>query len=136
MYIIEFLLSGEVVTISQILITIIVAYIVYIGYSKGRFLSTFAFTSITLEIILVSAFLYFQHSNGHIAEEASEEAHYVAIAIAHGILSLYAIAHAVWAWVAARPAYLEGKNYFREHKVSSVILVLSWVLSLLTGVFL
>ena len=132
----EYLFSGEVVTTSQVLVTLIVAFIVYSGYKQGKFYAKFAFVTIILEILLVSGFLYFKHSTGHIAEEASEEAYYVTLAIIHGVLSLYAIGHTLFAWFAATPVYRERGNYFREHQKASIILVAAWVLSLATGVFL
>ena len=133
MQLLDLVFGGAFMTISQAVVTMLVAFIVWYGYQKNLFLKKLAFTTLFVEIILVAVFLSYQTLNGHVVREVHEEAYYAFTGMVHGLLSLYALAHAGLAFVRARKSFAAGQNYFREHSRRSMVLVAAWVLSLVTG---
>jgi len=131
----QLIFSEPIPLIVQIMATVAVVAIIAVGYRKNIFLSRFALITMTIEVIYIVVFLAYRYFGGAIAEEAAEEA-YPLVASVHGIISLIAFACIFIIFPRAYKAYNRGENYFKKHYIYSATMIISWILALVTGLFL
>ena len=131
----QLIFSEPIPLIVQIMATVAVVAIIAVGYRKNIFLSRFALITMTIEVIYIVVFLAYRYFGGAIAEEAAEEAYYALVASVHGIISLIAFACIFIIFPRAYKAY-RGENYFKKHYIYSATMIISWILALVTGLFL
>lgn len=131
----HFLLES-LITPSQVIVVAIMLFVLFRAYRHNVFMVRLAGTTLALEILLVALYLFEQHTSGHIAEEIAEEAPYLMIAIAHGIISLAIMVLSLIFFVLAYRAQRQGENFFKTHPVASGFFAVGWITSLLSGIVL
>ena len=114
-----------------------VLFIIYKGYTEGRFLRALALWTLAYEIGVNVAYMLFR-ALGHVADRAPEVHSPIVtgIAIFHGIFSLLMLCGLVSFFIFANRAYARGINFFRNYFSFTAMFILLWGLSMFSGVLL
>ncbi|MBX7145351.1 MAG: hypothetical protein K1X79_12940 [Oligoflexia bacterium] len=117
--------------IAEIFVTAAVLYVVYSSYSRKPFPTVLAFGTAIFEFC-VNMF-YMISRMGQVGEHPTLSTPMIILAALHGSLSLVVfIAYVTLALLAYMDAR-KGKFYFAEHRIVTVIFLVFWMTSVISG---
>lgn len=116
--------------------TVIVIAIVWQGYYRNTFRSSHAWMAIAVFVTYMTSFLLYRYITAHIEMHMEHQPLYVVLASIHGTISLSAIVLACVIFARAAASHARGENYFRSHRITSLLLVTLWPLALISGLLI
>lgn len=119
---------------TEIIITIIIFFIFYKGYTENRFFKRLTIITLSYEILFKISYMTYRavwHET-KIAAHAHTPFH-IAVAAFHGIFSITMFIALVVFLVLAMKNYSKGINYFKEHSVITGIFLVLWSMAILSG---
>ncbi len=120
---------------TELVITAIIVYVFYTGYTKNHFPTAVAFFALIYETIFnISYMVYRSIGEGAGHAESTISGGKLLLAIFHGTLSLVMFLSLVVFLLLAWRKYKAGINYFREHSRITIIFLCLWALSIISGI--
>ena len=125
----------SVVTLfTELVVTGVVLWVIRTGYRDGNFLRKWAFGVLIYEVVFNISYMLsrsLSHKNEDIASEKTGE---VALAIFHGIFSLFMFLSLIIFFLVAAKRYGQGENFFLGHRKLTVSFVIAWLISVFSGI--
>ncbi len=125
----------SVVTLfTELVVTGVVLWVIRTGYRDGNFLRKWAFGVLIYEMVFNISYMLLRslsHKNEDIASEKTGE---VALAIFHGIFSLFMFLSLIIFFLVAAKRYGQGENFFLGHRKLTVSFVIAWLISVFSGI--
>ena len=118
---------------AEIIITCIVLYIFYSGYYKNRFSKWLAGFALGYEIIFNISYMVSRMIT-HSMAVSHDTAFEIALAAFHGTLSLIMFILLIVFLIFAWKNYSKGVNYFKEHRKMTILFLIFWLVSVLSGI--
>ena len=125
-------LYSTITLFAEIIISIIIYYSLYSGYKKNKFplkLSSFALLYEVIFNISHMTTRVSAHTNAKVSSPFI-----ILLAITHGILSLIMFIALIVFFILAWRHYRKGENYFKKHKIISIIFLIFWTFSIVSGI--
>ena len=132
------IIFGEIfVHASEVFATVAISGVAIYSYKMNMFPARFAWSVLIYTIIYIAAFLAYRYGLGHAHTEAhtSNAGHRIWSSI-HGTISLLAIIQAGIMFTYGQKAYKEGRNFFKQYTKWTIVLIILWSTSLLSGFIL
>ena len=117
---------------TEIIITIAVLYIFYSGYKHNKFPYKLAVFAITYEILFNISYMLYR-TFVHTIEDIHSTFE-IGLAIFHGAIALMMFIALVVFLIFAYKAYRRHINYFSHHKTLTIIFLIFWLISVLSGI--
>ena len=118
---------------TELVISTIIYYTLYQGYKHNKFPTLLAGLALLYEVIFNISYMASRiPSQEHAAKVAS--GFVIALAIIHGTLSLLMFLSLVLFFVIAWTRYRKGVNYFLNHKILTLLFLIFWTFSIVSGV--
>jgi len=118
---------------AEMLISLIIYYSIYSGYTKNKFPTKLVGLALAYEIIFNITYMLSRAASQ--SKVVGNESHLVVIfAIVHGILSLIMFISLIVFFVAATLRYKKQRNYFREHQLLTGTFLVFWTFSVVSGI--
>lgn len=125
-------LISSITLCTELLVTASVFFVIWKGYRTGAFLRWLAFPVLAYEVLFNITYMASREASGQGTTVYSP--YDTAVAIVHGTFSLVMfIALLVFFIVAAR-AYARSENFFLKHKRLTLVFLIAWSISILSGV--
>ncbi len=125
---------STITLIMELIIGTLIFWIIYRGYTKSDFSKNITFFAIFYEVIFNVGYMIYRSvavpSVIHLSDMMKK------IAMTHGILSLVMLVCVVIYFLRAYKEYGQGINSFFIHKIQTLLFILFWSISLLSGIFL
>ncbi|MEK6967478.1 MAG: DUF420 domain-containing protein [Nanoarchaeota archaeon] len=118
--------------VSEVFVTAGVLIVFYYGYFKNRFLSKLAFSVLAYEVFVNVAYMVARVLTHK--ETAKPPAFEIALLALHGTLSLIMLFAIIVTFILAHKAYKRKQNFFKKHKLITLITIIIWFISILSGV--
>lgn len=124
-------LYSTITLFAEIIISAAIFYTFYRSYKYNKFPVKLAAVTLAYEIIFNISYMFSRVRN-HI--EKLEIPWHVALAIFHGTLSLLMFISLIIFFLLAWRKYRKGENYFKAHRNITIIFLLFWSISVLSGI--
>lgn len=127
-------LWSTVTLATELFVTASVYFIVWRAYRTGVFPRMFAFGVLAYEAVFNVSYMF----SREVAEQSAAvyDPYETALAIFHGIFSLLMFVALIVFFLAAARAYRRGDNFFLRHRRLTIVFVIAWGTSILSGVSL
>jgi len=116
---------------TELILTGIVIHIFYSGYAKNIFPYRLAIGAVAYEVLFNISYMVYRVTT-HVPSTA-ESGFEIGLAIFHGTLSLIMFVALIAYFALAFKNYKSGINCFKEHKVLTIVFIVFWLLSVLSG---
>lgn len=126
-------LQSTLTLFAEIIITIIVLYVFYSGYRKNKFPRYLAAFAIGYEIVFNISYMVSRMLTHNVAASRDTGIE-IALAAFHGTLSLMMFILLIVFFVFAWKNYSKGTNYFKKRKKITVLFLIFWLVSVLSGI--
>ncbi len=117
----------------------IIFWIVWRGYKRNTFSGAGSQMVLTSVVLFTLVYVGYRFGTGstpqQISVHSASDPSYKWFAGIHGSISLFAILYTCVLFIQAKKSFSVGRNYFRNQIKRSVGLVVSWILMLLSGLF-
>lgn len=120
---------------SEIVITGIVAVVIWRGFTRGVFLSWLAFGGLAYELLVNVSYMARREVKGASAQ-GDLNPYLTGLAIFHGIFSLLMFLALIALFIVAWRRYRAGENYFAAHPRLTLAFSIAWAISILSGITL
>lgn len=124
-------LYSTITLIAEIVISAAIYYSIYSGYTHNKFPWKLAGAALAYEIFFNISYMVLRFSAHTGTHEPSAG---LALAIIHGVLSLAMFIALIVFFVLAWINYRKGINYFRLHRVWTIIFLVFWTLAVVSGI--
>lgn len=124
-------LYSTITLFAEIVISTIIFYTFYRSYKYNKFPTKLAAFALLYEIVFNISYMASRVPNH---TEKIEIPWHVALAIFHGTLSLLMFISLIIFFVLAWRRYKKGTNYFKVHKNFTIIFLIFWSASVLSGI--
>jgi hypothetical protein len=121
-------------TITLIAELFVSASIYYSRYKHNRFPVKLATSALLYEILFNISYMAMQVPE-HAKAARVESPFVIGLAIIHGVLSLIMFITLVIFFILAFKNYRKGINYFKKHKIFTIIFIFFWTFSIVSGIF-
>ena len=118
---------------TELLVTAAVLATIYYGYVRGVFLKYLAGAALAYEVIFNISYMATRAFSSDPVSLAVASPFYIALAIFHGTFSLFMFAAILAFFAAAWRAYGRGENFFRVHRVMTMVFTACWLIALCSG---
>lgn len=121
--------------ITELIVSASIFYVFYSGYKHNHFPFKLALFALSYEILFNISYMV-SRSLEHVPEY-KEEVHSgfeIALAAFHGILSLVMFIALIVFLIIAFKKYKAGINYFKEHNTLTIMFLVLWSLSVISGI--
>ncbi len=125
-------LYSSLTLFAEIVISAIIYYTIYQGYKNNKFLTKLATFALSYEIIFnISYMVYrtFTHK-----ETVPHPPAVIALAAIHGSLSLLMFLSLIVFFVLAWKNYKKGLNFFKDHRNLTLVFLIFWTFSVVSGI--
>jgi hypothetical protein len=127
-------LHSTITLCAEIVVSAMVLYSIYWGYMKGKFPVALAGAALLYEILFNVTYMISrlgtQTDNQFITPVD------LILAITHGTLSLIMFITLIIFFILAWIGYRKGINYFKAHRTSTIVFIIFWTISVLSGILL
>lgn len=117
---------------AELVITGIVLYIFYAAYTRKRFPRGLVVFALAYEIVFNISYMVSRMITH--AASSHDTPFEIGLAAFHGTLSLVMFISLIAFLVVAWRNYARGINYFREHTKLTIVFLIFWLVSVLSGV--
>lgn len=125
-------LQSTITLFAEIFVTCIVLYVFYAAYTRGRFIRPLVVFALGYEIVFNISYMILRMAT-HVST-SSDTPFEIALAALHGTLSLIMFIGLIVFFVVAWRKYARGINHFRAHTKLTIVFVIFWLVSVLSGV--
>jgi heme A synthase len=126
-------LYSTVTLFAEIVISSIIYYTLYQGYKNNRFPAKLAGFALLYEIVFNISYMASQVPE-HAKAAKVESAFVITLAIIHGILSLIMFIALLLFFLLAWRSYKKEINYFKAHKILTMLFLIFWTFSVVSGI--
>jgi hypothetical protein len=126
-------LISTITLLTEVIISTIIYFTLYQGYTQGKFPTKLAFFALIYETLFNITYM-FSRVPGHTKVAKIEAPYVVGLAIIHGILSLIMFVALVIFFIAAWRNYKKEVNYFKAHKILTWTFLFFWTFSIVSGI--
>jgi len=125
-------LTSLITLLTELLVTTAVFYVIWKGYSTGRFLRWLAFPVLAYEVLFNISYMASREANGQGTTVYSP--YDTVMAIVHGTFSLIMFIALLVFFILASLAYRRGENFFLKHRRLTFGFLVAWSISILSGI--
>jgi len=122
---------STITLVAELLISWAVFYSLWSGYTKNKFPAKIAGIALAYEIIFNISYMV-SRVGAHTG--TYEPLPGLALAIAHGTLSLVMFVALILFFTLAWKNYRKGVNYFRLHRIWTILFLVFWTLAVVSGI--
>ncbi len=126
-------LFSTITLIAEIIISCIVFYTFYRSYMHNKFPTPLVAFALLYEITFNISYMATRVSAN---TEKIEIPWHIVLAASHGILSLIMFISLIIFMLLAWKNYRKGINYFKQHKYITIIFLIFWSISIISGILL
>lgn len=126
-------LYSTITLIAELFVSAAIYYSLYQGYKHNRFPVKLAAAALIYEIIFNISYMAMQVPQ-HAKATGVESPFVIGLAIVHGVLSLIMFITLVIFFILAFEHYRKGVNYFKRHKIFTIIFTCFWTFSIVSGI--
>jgi hypothetical protein len=126
-------LYSTITLIAELFVSAAIYYSLYQGYKHNRFPVKIAAAALIYEIVFNISYMAMQVP-AHAKAARVESPYIIVLAIIHGILSLIMFITLVIFFILAYNHYRHGVNYFKKHKIFTIIFLCFWTFSIVSGI--
>lgn len=126
-------LYSTITLFAELIISAIIYYTLYIGYTKNTFPTKLAFGALIYELVFNISYMA-SRVPAHTKAARLENPFIVGLAIVHGILSLIMFVALIIFFLIAWRKYKKEVNYFKVHKIQTFVFLFFWTFSIVSGV--
>lgn len=124
-------IHSTITLFTEIIISVLVFYIFYSGYTRKKFPYGLALFVILYETLFNISYMVSRAANSGNSISSGFE---IGLAIFHGTLSLIMFITLIVFLVLAWKNYKKGINYFKKHRKLTATFIVLWSLSVLSGI--
>jgi hypothetical protein len=132
----EFLMGSEFGRLFFAFGTVIILSLLWFGYYRSVYVDWLSRIVLCVLVVYMVTFLLYRYFTAHIAHHMQHEPLYVVLGAIHGTISLAAILYASIVFFQASKSFKKNENYFRVHKIGTLMLSLLWPAALLSGMLI
>lgn len=120
--------------ITEIFVTVAVLFIFYQGYKHNKFFPKLVFFVLAYETLVNITYMSYRALT-HTADVGPHHhtAFHIGVAIFHGVMAIIMFVALVVFFIIAWRKYKKGINYFKEHKIFTIIFVILWMTAVFSG---
>lgn len=126
-------LFSTITLFTEIIISAIVYYTLFLGYKRNTFPTKLAFFALIYEAIFNISYMA-RRVPDHAKVATIEPGYIIALAIVHGVLSLIMFLALILFFILAYRSYKKEKNFFRDHKKLTYTFIFFWTFSIVSGI--
>jgi hypothetical protein len=126
--------ASTITLVMELIIAAIIFHIIYNGYVKNIFSKKVTFFAIAYETIFNVGYMIYRTVAAPSTSNLSVALKIVAAL--HGILSLIILIAVFFFFLRANKEYVKNVNSFKVHHIQTKLFLFSWIVSLLSGIFL
>jgi len=126
-------LYSTITFIAELFVSTAIYYSLYQGYKHNRFPLKLAAAAFIYEIIFNISYMAMQVPE-HAKAARVESPFMIGLAIIHGVLSLIMFITLIIFFILAFRSYRKGVNYFKIHKIFTIIFTCFWTFSIISGI--
>ena len=115
--------------ITELLVSTAIFYIFYKGYKHNVYSTKLAAVTILYELIFNISYMAKRTPTATSATSSPA----TPLAIVHGILSLIMFVSLIVFFIVAWNKYKKGQNFFKDHKILTIVFLFFWTVSVLSG---
>lgn len=127
-------LISTLTLLAEAIVATLIFSVVYWGYVKNSFKRKLAGWAIGYEIVFNVGYMLYR-SLAH-PQSYALSAVLKMVAVLHGALSIAMLAWVVIFFLRARTAYASGENYFKKHRIATIMFIACWLMSIFSGALL
>lgn len=117
----------------ELVISSIIYYTLYQGYTRAVFPKKLASFALLYEILFNISYMVYRVPD-HAKGARLESSWIIALAIVHGVLSLIMFIALLVFFFLAWKNYKKGVNFFKIHKTMTIVFTIFWTFSVLSGI--